>query len=75
MRDWLTNMEVKYIIILAMAFINVERVMLQRPSLGNDNNPSVFNIGGVLSTSESEDHFRDTIAVSSRLVSLACFLI
>lgn len=57
-------MDVKQFIILVMMVINIERVVLQRPTLNDNNNPTLFNIGGVLSTSDSEDHFRDTIAVS-----------
>lgn len=44
--------------------IHVKMVVLQKPTMMNDNNPTEFNIGGVLSNSNSEDHFRDTIAVS-----------
>lgn len=32
------------------------------------NNPSTYNIGGVLSDNHSEEHFRTTIAVSSLLL-------
>ena len=34
----------------------------------NTENPSTFNIGGVLTDSESESHFRTTIAVSGNLL-------
>lgn len=45
-------------------FVHIKLAVMQKPATGNDNNPTEFNIGGVLSNSESEDHFRDTIAVS-----------
>lgn len=45
--------------------VHIKLAVMQKPATGNDNNnPTEFNIGGVLSNSESEDHFRDTIAVS-----------
>jgi hypothetical protein len=37
-------------------------VLLQKPN--SSDNPTYFNIGGVLSNSESEKNFSDTIAVS-----------
>jgi hypothetical protein len=37
-------------------------VLLQKPNSGE--NPTFFNIGGVLSNSESEKNFSETIAVS-----------
>jgi hypothetical protein len=37
-------------------------VLLQKPSSGE--NPTFFNIGGVLSNSDSEKNFSETIAVS-----------
>lgn len=37
---------------------------LQKSSAENDNNPTYYNIGGVLSTNDSEAHFSTTIAVS-----------
>lgn len=40
-------------------------VLLQKPSSGE--NPTFFNIGGVLSNSESERNFSETIAVSKRV--------
>lgn len=35
----------------------------QKASFHLENNPSYFNIGGVLSTNDSESHFSTTIAV------------
>lgn len=54
-------------------FVHIKLAVMQKPTTGNDNNPTEFNIGGVLSNKDSEDHFRDTIAVSwkvSRLLHL-----
>lgn len=34
----------------------------------NSQNPTVFNIGGVLSSNESEKHFKDTIDVSKIII-------
>lgn len=55
-----------YLLHVAIILVHMELATLQKPTAGNDNNnnPTEFNIGGVLSNSESEDHFRDTIAVS-----------
>lgn len=55
-----------YLLHVAIILVHMELAALQKPTAGNDNNnnPTEFNIGGVLSNSESEDHFRDTIAVS-----------
>lgn len=47
-------------------FLHIKLAVMQKPTTGNDNNPTEFNIGGVLSNSDSEDHFRDTIAVSHK---------
>lgn len=58
----LANILLNLIIIL-----HVKLTVMQKPTTGNDNNPTEFNIGGVLSNSESEDHFRDTIAVSEKV--------
>jgi hypothetical protein len=44
-------------------------VLLQKPNSGE--NPTFFNIGGVLSNSESEKNFSETIAVSI-LCSIYC---
>lgn len=49
-------------LILILAII--ESVKLQKPSQQHDNNPSFYNIGGVLSNNDSATHFHDTIAVS-----------
>lgn len=52
-------------ILLHLAILlHIKLAVMQKPTTGNDNNPTEFNIGGVLSNSDSEDHFRDTIAVS-----------
>lgn len=55
-----------YLLHLAIILVHIKLAVVQKPSAGNDNNnnPTEFNIGGVLSNAESEDHFRDTIAVS-----------
>lgn len=47
-------------------------VQLQKP--GSGENPAIFNIGGVLSNSESEKNFSETIAVSicNLIISLFC---
>lgn len=59
---WFTNYLLHFAIL-----VHIKLAVMQKPTTGNDNNnnnPTEFNIGGVLSNSESEDHFRDTIAVS-----------
>jgi hypothetical protein len=43
-------------------------VLLQKPNSGE--NPTFFNIGGVLSNSESEKNFSETIAVSIYFVDI-----
>lgn len=48
-------------------FLHIKLAVMQKPTTGNDNNPTEFNIGGVLSNSESEDHFRYTIEVSNEV--------
>jgi hypothetical protein len=45
-------------------------VLLQKPSSGE--NPTFFNIGGVLSNGESEKNFSETIAVSEQSVERQC---
>lgn len=57
------TMAAKNFFLLVMVISIIEQAMLQRPSL-NDNSPWAFNIGGVLSSGSSEDHFRDIITVS-----------
>lgn len=54
-------------------------VLLQKPNSGE--NPTFFNIGGVLSNGESEKNFSETIAVSIsgplgmfRLAPFRCFI-
>lgn len=49
-----------YLILL----LHIKSTLLQKPTGNDNNNPKEFNIGGVLSNNDSEDHFRDTIAVS-----------
>lgn len=55
-----------YLLHVAIILVHMELAVMQKPAASNDNNnnPTEFNVGGVLSNSESEDHFRDTIAVS-----------
>lgn len=54
----------RLIFIHLILLLHIKSFLLQKPT-GNDNNsPKEFNIGGVLSNNDSEDHFRDTIAVS-----------
>lgn len=48
----------------------LQTVKLQKPSQ-SDNNPSFYNIGGVLSNNDSSVYFTDTIAVM--LMRLAFF--
>lgn len=61
-------------ILLHLAILlHIKCVVMQKPTTGNDNNPTEFNIGGVLSNSESEDHFRDTIAVSWKAIASSFF--
>jgi hypothetical protein len=50
---------VQMLIILSLL---INSVSLQKPNSGE--NPTFFNIGGVLSSSESEKNFSETIAVS-----------
>lgn len=47
-------------------FSHIKLAVMQKPTTGNDNNPTEFNIGGVLSNSGAEKHFGDTIAVSRK---------
>lgn len=63
------------ILLHLIIFLHIKLSVMQKPSTQNDNNPTEFNIGGVLSNNESEDHFRDTIAVSRNLtiVSISFF--
>lgn len=49
-------------IILVLACVH--SVKLQKASQLDNNNPSFYNIGGVLSSNDSATHFHDTIAVS-----------
>lgn len=48
-------------------------VLLQKPSSGE--NPTFFNIGGVLSNGESEKNFSETIAVSMTGFTMQPFII
>lgn len=50
-----------YLWILILFTLNAS-VQLQKANSGE--NPTVFNIGGVLSNNESEKYFSETIAVS-----------
>lgn len=61
----MSNMALANILLHFVIFLHIKLAVMQKPTTGNDNNPTEFNIGGVLSNSESEDHFRDTIAVSN----------
>lgn len=58
------NMAFANVLLHLIIFLHIKLAIMQKPTTGNDNNPTEFNIGGVLSNSDSEDHFRDTIAVS-----------
>lgn len=50
--------------------VHIKLAIMQKPTTGNDNNnPMEFNIGGVLSNKESEDHFHYIIQVSFELLS------
>lgn len=53
---------IKFYLWTLMLFTFNNYVRLQKPSSGD--NPTFFNIGGVLSNSESEKNFSETIAVS-----------
>lgn len=66
------NMALANILLHLVIFLHIKLAIMQKPTAGNDNNPNEFNIGGVLSNSESEDHFRDTIAVS-QIVNIGFF--
>jgi len=57
---WHTICEFYLWTLLLFALINC--VLLQKPNAGE--NPKYFNIGGVLSNTESEKNFSETIAVS-----------
>lgn len=65
----------RLIFIHLILLLHIKSSLLQKPT-GNDNNnsPKEFNIGGVLSNNASEDHFRDTIAVSYYyLLKVCCY--
>lgn len=52
---------------LFIIFLFVENVKLQKPNANDSDTPThpvIYNIGGVLSSSESETHFATTISVS-----------
>lgn len=61
------------ILLHLIIFLHIKLAIMQKPSTLNDNNPTEFNIGGVLSNNDSEDHFRDTIAVSQKATVAAYF--
>lgn len=50
-----------------LLLIEINLVILQKPGQNDHNNPSYYNIGGVLNNNESEIYFHDTIAVSDPL--------
>lgn len=52
----------KFYLCALLLFTFHNYVLLQKPSSGD--NPTYFNIGGVLSNIESEKNFSETIAVS-----------
>lgn len=59
------------IIILGIFLMYLNEVVLENSSAETDNNnPTFYNIGGVLSTNDSEAHFSTTIAVSKVALSL-----
>lgn len=49
---------------ILLLLLNLKLAILQKPGQTDNNNPSFYNIGGVLNNNESETYFRDTIAVS-----------
>lgn len=49
---------------ILLFLVNFNLAILQKPGQTDHNNPSFYNIGGVLNNNESEIYFHDTIAVS-----------
>lgn len=54
----------KLIIYISICFGSVLISTANQRDWNNSPNPTVFNIGGVLSSNESEKYFQETIAVS-----------